>query len=323
MMLNPKTKSRDRLIDRVCSGTEKRFISRLSSLTNKVLFEMHIGSTRLESDLSFRISGEDLFRYTDSYPLETSIFGERFNQFLRLWNTSMSPLSSTRIPAVYLEYDRQSSNDFSISKPCIYMALNPDSLPRNEEQGHPHQRALFSGWRTMHGEEPSESLRQRLKALHEALGTEGHVIHLGVMRARRDQVTRLTLFMPISEVCSFLEKLNYPHSIDSLQRALEDVRPFFLPSLCDRLSLILDLDYPDGAIQPKLGFEILVGSSQERANFIDFLVHRSLCSPEKAEWLLNDEEAMRLHYIKLNFEDGKWSEAKAYFETELSSLQSI
>ncbi len=187
-----------------------------------------------------------------------------------------------------------------------------------------------------------EAQKDLLVRCFDELPKGSYVFQMGTMLSREGSPLRLCVRnIPRSAVPRWLGRTGWQGNRASLSREMASLAPFV-----DRIDCDVDLPAFSGEIGPKIGLECSLGPSPEikdrYARFLDFLVARGLCLPQKRDalmqypggnhqyekpdlWPEHLKQASALfrwsqvsvllrsiNHIKLVFQEGRVTEAKAY-----------
>ena len=236
---------------------------------------------------------------------------ERYVDYVFVKSTDEIPL----MKALWYELDyEQFASDKKI-EPCLFFTI--EEPPSFEEYTKIFDKSLPA----LLGEERARKLRTPLDKLVKLLPEDAYVRHLGTMSSRGELNTmRLVVaFEDKKKVCKWLEEIGWQGDGAALWKVME---PW---SIRDSLSVSFDIG-ENGIMPGKIGLEIPAsGEHPVLVNmlYIKPLEQMGLCLKSKGDglrrWINLSPCAepfiqTRMQYFKLNFLDGKVTEAKAYLE---------
>ena len=211
----------------------------------------------------------------------------------------------------YEEYKKAEEQGTEII-PCLFANIAPD------ENGS-YDAIRDETFPPLMGEKRAKTLRQAWDHVISRIPAGARIKQIGTMSSRGElDVMRLVILFPSAEsVLSGLPSIGWTGNTDALNKAL-------LP-WCDVSMISVNIDLgPDGVL-PKIGIE--VGEKWRHPvlvdRFIERLVEADLCLESKAEalrrWIRLRPDGdpfiqTMIAYFKLNYRDGKITEAKAYLE---------
>jgi Rps23 Pro-64 3,4-dihydroxylase Tpa1-like proline 4-hydroxylase len=264
------------------------------------------------------------------------------HQFSKEWNTETSSLNQ-KINNVWLEFDLDDSvKNFPIpscffgSEP-IYSAKSPYA---NLSHINPYKWISQTALKLLLNANLPESVEAQLFNCLDLLPKEAYVFQLGLMLARNIKNLVRVCIRNISpeQIGEYLQQIGWSGSLDILQVFLKELSGFV-----ERIDLDIDIGE---RIAPKIGLECYF-SKQPKLEprwqlFLDYLVNKNLCLPQKQAALLaypgflressvqkdwpsylskssnlleNSSEAVffrKLHHIKIVYQDNQPQLAKAY-----------
>ena len=270
------------LIDDEClaalSNVEKQFGEELSTTA---IFEVRLGEQARYADYVF-------VKYTDAIPSMKGLWYE-------------------------LDYEEFAS-DKKI-EPCLFFSINePQTLDE-------YAKIVDESLPALIGTERVHKLRKSLDKLVKLLPEGAYIRHWGTMSSRGELNTmRLVVaFEDKKKICKWLEEIGWQGDAAALWEVIE---PW---SIRDGVSVSFDIG-ENGIMPGKIGLEIpTAGEHPVLVNMfcIKPLEEMGLCLKSKGDglrrWINSPPSAepriqARMQYFKLNFLDGKVTEAKAYLE---------
>ncbi|HKP59745.1 MAG TPA: hypothetical protein VJV78_23640 [Polyangiales bacterium] len=234
----------------------------------------------------------------------------------------MDDVILARAPFLCIAFDLEAVDALPI--PCMSVCVDSDyfarriglDVPQSAEELQELSRACHVA---LHGHDfQPEPLAQ----LQRLLGNVGdiEVKHVSFMLSRTPAVAKVDVRLEVARLADLLDRLEWrPGSSMAVQRAVRELLPEQ-----QHIQLNLPLTPGFGSV---LEAEFLAGQSQvsreARLAFLDRLVGAGLCAPAKAEVLAkaaleplapqNDGSTVaRAWYVKVRFDGGMPSEAKAY-----------
>ena len=196
--------------------------------------------------------------------------------------------------------------------PCLFANVEPD------ENGS-YDAIRDETLPRMMGEKRTENLRAAWDYVLESLPDRAWIKQIGTMSSRGElDVMRLVILFPsVESMCKGLTDIGWQGDMAALNQAL-------LP-WCDTSLLAVNIDLGADGVLPKIGIE--VGEKWRHPLLVDRFIYRleeaGLCLPSKAEalkrWIRIRPDGdpfiqTLITYFKLNYRDGRITEAKAYLE---------
>lgn len=322
------------------------------SLTNFFGFEYRLGNNTSSTDFLICTSadeaGKKVLGNNGDYSIHLPSFlmqqpeWQNLTNFSQAWNQTSSPLSNL-VHNVWLEFDI----DETISTtpiPSVFFGLLPTkSKAQNAElltnYVHPWQWVSETALPLLLNRQLPEKVKDKILQCFDNLPPDAYIFQIGLMLARKVDAVRLCIrnIQP-QAIIPFLKSMNWLGCTDNLSKLLKE-----LETVVDRIDL--DIDVGEN-IYPKIGLECYLAnqpSLQPKWNlFLDYLVIKGLCTPEKQHKLLTYPGYVRkrdfsqalsvgtsklnqllgnkyeivffkgLHHIKLTYQNQEVLEAKAY-----------
>jgi hypothetical protein len=220
------------------------------------------------------------------------------------WNSSLS--LRRWVPFVFLEYDAACALD-RVPVPSIFVALD---APLDGTCDAPLGAAI-TAVSILRGQPLGEELESMLKTCFERLGSEGLVLHVGVMLGRKVSGLRLSVLLPGSRVPDYFSEVGSPEAARCADRVLAT-----FPRWLRRAQV--DFDF-DPRIRSRLGFGVRPHFERKDAwqRLVADLIDAKCCLPEKGlavlEWpgVSATGRKRYLSHVKLVC-DGNSVSAKAY-----------
>lgn len=270
------------LIDDKClaafSNIEKQFGKILST---NAMFEVRLGEEARYVDYVF-------VEYTDAVPL---------------------------MKALWYEIDYEEFASDKKIEPCLFFTI--EKAPTFEEYVKIFDKSLPA----LLGEERARKLRTPLDKLVKLLPEGAYIRHLGTMSSRGefDTMRLVAAFDDKKKICNWLEAIGWQGDTAALWKVMEPL------SIRDDVSVSFDIG-ENGIMPGKIGLEIpTAGEHPVVVNMLCIkpLEQMGLCLKSKADGLrrfinlppsIEPRIQTRMQYFKVNFLDGKITEAKAYLE---------
>ena len=197
-------------------------------------------------------------------------------------------------------------------EPCLFLTAHLNSATDKD-----HLKKLLAGFL---GDKRAKSLYYPLVSLMDT-NPEMYVRSIGTMTSRQElDIMRLVLFFPKWEgIFQGLSDIGWKGDIKALKAALEPWKEIWSTEVA------VDLG-PEGVISEKIGFEIFSPCWKHpvlMSSFIAKLEKAGLCLPSKGDALRRWTAILPegdpfiqtfVAYFKLNYKDGKITEAKAYLK---------
>ena len=319
------------------------------NLTSFLGFECRLTEPVSRTDWAFAVSGSGKDRnvlanflrqgYIPDYYLQEDAW-QRVQKFVKAWATPQSALDR-RIQCFWLEFDMPEQPP-TVFLPSVF--FGPNRLPKGVASNTVSEYSWLtrSALPLLKGHAVHASIKQQLAICLLHLPENANLFQVGVMLSRGDN-ENLRLFinhLSPSQILHYLRSIGWMGNGDALAMMLSEIDP-----LADRF--VLGFDITPKGIGPRLGLECSFqtdGYHQEPrwAAFLDYLVCKGLCLPEKRDALLRfpgvesngawDGSVMRplasvshtlpdllssaivryISHIKIVYENGKAFEAKAY-----------
>ncbi|MBQ8698152.1 MAG: hypothetical protein IJ521_04040, partial [Schwartzia sp.] len=169
------------------------------------------------------------------------------------------------------------------------------------------------------GEKRAEKLRAPLGRVTAALPKDATIKQIGTMSSRGElDIMRLVILFPSWEsIFPGLRAFGWPGDADALKAAMEPWK--------ENRNIAVNLDLGESGVLPKIGIEVF--SRWRHPLLVDKFIARlegaGLCLPSKGaalrRWIRIRPDGdpfiqTLIAYFKLNYKDGKITEAKAYLE---------
>ena len=321
------------------------------SLTNFFGFEYRLGDNTSYTDFLICasddgagkkvIGNKDFSINLPSFLMEKEEW-KNLNNFGQHWNQTSSPLYNL-VHNVWLEFDIEETIS-TTPIPSIFFALLP---PENQQKNvqiaidvsHPYQWVTETALPLLLNRQLPEKVKEKVLQCFDNLPQDAYIFQIGLMLARKVYAVRLCIRnIQTQAIIPFLKSMNWLGCSDNLAQLLKE-----LETVVDRIDL--DIDVGEN-IYPKIGLECYLAkqpSLEPKWNlFLDYLVTKGLCTPEKQDKLLNYPGYVRerdfsqplsvgtlklnqllgnkyesvffkgLHHIKLTYQNQEVLEAKSY-----------
>jgi len=242
-------------------------------------------------------------------------------ELLEAWSAPGSSLRG-RIPFIWIAFDidRELSR---LPSPCVGLCIDPAFFARRLDS--PHQVAedistletlADSFNRFFAGAGLTDTTKALLRACLEEPGLEAK--HLSYMLGRASAPFKLDVRLDVDRVADYLQRIGWPGPARKVAASLRELAP-------SAGKIQLNLVLQPQLTQP-LEVEFFTMTAEapavERKLFLETLVAKGLCSPDKADvlWRLVEEPVgdaggqavARGWYVKVRFIDDVPTEAKAY-----------
>jgi len=319
------------------------------NLTSFLGFECRLTESISRADWAFAVSGADSDKkvlanlmnqgYIPDHFLQDAVW-QRVQKFANTWANPQSALDK-RIQCFWLEFDMPQQPP-TVPLPSVF--FGPTHLPRGVATNTVSEYAWLtrSALPLLKGHSIHASVKRQLTTCLQQLPENASLFQVGVMLSRGDN-ENLRLFinhLNPSQILHYLRSIGWMRDADALATMLSDLKP-----LADRF--VLGYDITPKGIGPRLGLECSFQEDNYHQEprwepFLDYLVSKKLCLPEKRDALLRfpgqesngtwDASIMRplasishtlpdllsstivryISHIKIVYENGKAFEAKAY-----------
>jgi hypothetical protein len=191
------------------------------------------------------------------------------------WSDPSTPLAAN-ISKLGLEFDI-SAPTFQTQAPSVFVQLKRDMPPI---EGYVVARAVLQ---TLWGGALSPALQAKLGNCFTACAGEAEVSHMGVMLSRELEAVRVNVRrLKLSQLRTYLQDVGWSYPTGKLETLFAELIRYV-----DRIILCLDVGT---SIHPKIGLECAFDRQPAQepryAVFLQQLVERGLCAPEKVDPLL-------------------------------------
>ncbi len=263
---------------------------------------------------------------------------EKVLKFANSWNDSASELYAWT-DYIWLEFDVAENGLSAIPIPSIFFAPF-DQKNKTHLKGDLSTTIILESLETIQGKTLNPIIVQQLRNVEKALPDTAYIFQVGTMLAREVDAYRICIKdISILEVIPFLQKVGWKGNIDALKENLNKI-----DALIDRICLDIDVGT---SIGNKIGLECYQEYNESIIDnwkpFLHFLEKEQLCTIAKKQGLLDYfgnihagmvEEGQwpehlkqlssiigsrylsmyirEINHIKLNFDDSRFTEAKAY-----------
>jgi hypothetical protein len=305
--------------------------------------ELRLAAGAEQVDLTFPILGEDrdvivnLGRdATEGAWLREEPLWSRIWQLCCRWADPQTLLGQ-HVKLLWLELDvTGQTGEGALPAPGIFVRFEPETTASASDET--WRQILSDVLSLLGGQEPRPELQERFERCRRALPPGAFVQYVGLMLARGSDTVRF-VFAGLSEphLPGFLAGAGWPGPSGDLLDVLDGVTRSGGETLHPGADA-LQLDFgPSGAL-PRIGLEYVFDRScqveegiRER-RFLEHLVERGLCSPEKLAALLKLPgrdlavwkdlcligHSRQVHHVKLVVGPDGVSEAKAYYGRSLT-----
>lgn len=204
--------------------------------------------------------------------ISTDTRWSQLQYFLGQWQLSLQS-----IPEIWLEYDSDISSVF-LPLPAIFFGLPQKRFPTIDTYAIAAKSLDLllgrSGWHKW-----QDNLERCFRACPHGV----FVSHIGVMLSRNVPALRVNVKgLQPAALISYLQEIGWPGETKEVEALMKQ-----LFSLVDRVTVCLDVGK---RIYPQIGLECILVHQPEQdsrwATFLDYLLERGLCTPEKREALL-------------------------------------
>jgi hypothetical protein len=259
--------------------------------------ECHLGVSQPTADFFAAFSSSNYGRetlargYQPLANLDNNPVWSRVYDFCEHWIDTNSPLYH-EVDRVWLEFDLVNPQPSKMPEPNFFFGTAEGIKNEAENTVSSGKVADSYSWvtdealRLLLNKPLPDSVKQKLLVCFNSLPPEGRVFQVGVMLPRKaeSQMVRLCIKnIAIANIPQYLSDIDWQGSIAELKSILADLSPFV-----NFISLNLAVG---DTVFPKIGLECYI-DKKLRINpkwrlFLDYLVEQQLCTPEKADALLN------------------------------------
>ncbi len=264
---------------------------------SQALLECHLDSPEPKADFfaafSTANSGREALArgYQPLTSLNNNPVWSRVFNFCEHWTDTNSPLYQ-EVDRVWLEFDLVNPQSARISEPSFFFGTAEGIKNETENTASPNGVSDNYGWvtdealRLLLNKPLPDLVKQNLLTCFNSLPPEGRVFQVGVMLPRKaeSQIVRLCIEnIAIDNIPDYLSSIGWQGSLAELKSVLADLSSY---------ANFISLNFSVGDIVfPKIGLECYI-DKKLRINpkwrlFLDYLVEQQLCTPEKADALLN------------------------------------
>ncbi len=259
--------------------------------------ECHLGMSEPTADFFAAFSTlnsgrEALARgYQPLANLEDNSVWNRVYEFCKHWTDKHSALYN-EVDRVWLEFDLVKPQPSKVPEPNFFFGTakgvknEADDNLSFDRVSENYNWITEEALRFLRNKPLPDSIKQNLLNCFSSLPPGGRVFQLGVMLPRQaeSETVRLCISnIAISDIPQYLKDIGWQGSVTKLQSVLADLTPF-----ANSISLNIAVgDY----IFPKIGLECYIEKNPKINpkwnSFLSYLVEQKLCTPEKADALLN------------------------------------
>ena len=265
--------------------------------TSQAGLECHLDSSEPKADFfaAFSTSNGGREALARGYPpladLNDSSVWNRVYDFCEHWTQTNSPLYQ-EVDRVWLEFDLVKPQSSKTPEPNFFFGPTKGIKNKTNNSDSPNQAAKNYSWITdealglLLNKSLPNLVKQNLLTCFNCLPPEASVFQIGIMLPRKaeSQTVRVCINnIALSEIPQYLNAIGWQGSSAKLKSILTDLS-HFTNYVC--------LNFAVGdTVHSKVGFECYI-DKKPRINpkwrsFFDYLVEQQLCTPEKAEALLN------------------------------------
>jgi hypothetical protein len=298
------------LSDAIVSKENFENIQRVSrffpgNLTTFLGFETRLGEQTNKADFAFAISGigkdrdilKDLLENNDPAKgfLKHSEW-KHISDFAKSWSDPTSEISD-KIQCFWLEFDRPGKTP-DILVPSVFFG------PTKTENNDPSQYT----WVTeiaiplLKGQKISEEIAALINNCLRKMPKNATLFQVGTMLSRDVNAIRLHINrLHPDQIIPYLKDIGWKHDTIELHHLLDDFKGFV-----DRF--VISYDITDKGIDSKIGIELSFSDNnfqneQRWEKFLDYLVEKEMCIPEKRNALLSytsvdENEAINISGMK-------------------------
>jgi len=265
------------------------------NLTSFFGFESRLNSSDTKSGYQFAISSRRGEREAIANLIKNGQLPEifirqpewqRVRDFIIKWADPNSVLYNN-VLGIWFEFDMDGSNS-EASVPSMFL----NTIPFNSDSTKDTQKC---SWLTqlalplLTGQSLSKKIQQRLLQCIQKLPERANIIQFGVMLSRPNKGMRILVnHIRPSEIMPYLEMLDWSGEPEKLSQLITE-----LEKNVTRFSISIDL--LENGIGPKIGIECsyypkhrdLYQPEPRWIAFLDYLVKKNLCTPEKRDGLID------------------------------------
>jgi len=316
------------------------------ALTTFFGFECRLGEAESWVDFPICIGTHQRALLTGSRPMVfqddffVNSFEQQLQQFATLWCNSQHPLYE-QVRSLWLEFDIDGPPPAQHT-PSIYLGSKDMITSTIMEEASNYDWITPSIFNLLYGVSIPKSIENQVRNCLQHLPSGTSVFQIGAMLSREPAFVRVCVSgLPPQQIISYLKKIGWPGDGERLQTLIDE-----LATIVDRIDVAFDVGENIG---PKIGFECSFEKTHSSPEteprwhlFLDYLVDKSWCTPQKREALLHysgfsheisDQTRWpqpllsaskilgpnfislirrNLHHIKVVYQDGEVLEAKAY-----------
>jgi hypothetical protein len=240
----------------------------------------------------------------------------RIHAFCAEW-LDPSSILHTPITSLWLEYDVDGAEQ---PPPNVFFGIASDELPLEKTRLVLIERAAF----VLAGRPLDAAVRDSIDRVLAAVPEGCHLFQMGMMMARPTGAVRLCVMPPVvSLIPELLAAVGWPGDVGEVTDFLSA-----LPARPQSIGVNLDVG---AEVLPRTGLECYLDERRHPRldpaweQFLDYLVGRALCTPERKDALLGwpGQGTVRflwtstiirlLNHIKIDFTPGRPTAAKGYF----------
>ncbi len=254
-----------------------------SQLTQSFGFESRLAEKEPHADFSLCVfpEGRKILASPQSYALSELLLNhpiwQRLYRFCDEWTDTSSPLFEKLIN-IWLEFDIDGQSK-SIPVPSVFFVLQDWEI----RQGGTYEWVSQTALKLLLDKPLSPKIEQCLFHCFECLPQNAYIFAIAVMLARKSDAVRVGIRkLDLQEVLPYLKRIGWEGESDEFLSLIADLQG--LASSVD-----LNIDVGDRVL-PKIGFECIIDFGVETEakikQFLDYLVAKGLCLPEKRDGIL-------------------------------------
>jgi len=265
-----------------------------AGLTTRGGIECHLGISEAKADWQLCINGEECGRdmiagKLPTADLDNSLFDDRRWRQIRIFVKNWADPSTEfneKIRHIWLEFDQDNMKDRAPVPGVFFNVMNPSQSPPGASMKPGGGNGY--GWvadavRQLQSEPLRKEINDRLQSCFDALPDGSEVDYAASMISRNQDAARIVISLGREVLQDYLAGIEYAGSIQEVMELTEEMGQFA------RLRYIFDIA---DTVLPKVGIECFIDDKQGNnkaasERFLEHLVARSLCIPEKRDALLS------------------------------------
>lgn len=199
---------------------------------------------------------------------------QRIYKFCKAWDDFNSVISE-----LWLEFDLDESNPEQ-KTPSIFIGIDRNLINPQE-----NLNIIKTALEIFNGKPLNESLLGKLKLCFRKCESPVRITHIGIMLSRQKEQLRINVSrISPYKISHYLQEVGYPNSTDEIKNLVNQLLDTF-----DNVKICLDIGHE---IHSQIGLECFFsqqsGVEPRLLPFLDDLIEKKLCTPEKRDALVRD-----------------------------------